>query len=554
VPPADYRKIGVHPVVLVAGVAPGAYYWYSYRNVLGERVARARGGLDSQLKRPQSLKLGVSAQTLPIVIGYGTNLIATPFIVASLGVTNFGLWALTGAIAQYGVLLDLGVSRAIMRYVALYHTQEEVHKERAVIGGCVMVILGLGCFLICFPLFIPAQLGDLIGTQDARLARTLFIASVAVLITGVLGSLFSSASIGRGRMVAGNIGVALQRAGVVVGGVIAILIDPMLGSFAVGSAAGGAIGLIVVLLAILADEHEIRIGRPRAIIMADVISFGLKGQLMGVAEIAIFQSGKLLAGIIIGPAAAGTYELGSRLALGARAVGTGANIVLSAHLTRGYASNGPAGILRDYARLVQRNATLCSFPLLFLTATSFSVVPVWLGVNHVDVVWVLIALTLTFTVNVSTSVTAAAAYGLNQFGIVTVIATASAILAVALEVLLAVILGLTGILIGLASAIAISTLLAVIVIHRRNSIPLADFFDPSIGPVLVGVVSVVLAMPVGIFCFPADRAAAIVPFLCSASIFCVVYTTVSWRLGYLPAIRGITGFRTRRAGVPGTDE
>ena len=407
---------------------------------------------------------------------------------------------------------------------------------------------------MCFPLLIPAQLGHLIGARDTNLARTLFISSIVVLITGVLGGMFSGASIGRGRMVAGNIGVAVQRAGVVVGGVIAILINPTLGCFAVGSAVGGAIGLILVLLAILVDEHEIRIGRPRAMIMADLISFGLKGQVMSVAEIAIFQSGKLLAGIIIGPAAAGAYELGSRLALGARAVGTGAASILSAHLTRGYALNGAAGIWRDYARLVQRNAAVSNFPLLFLTATSFSVVPAWLGVNHVDVVWVVIALTLAFTVNVSAGVTTAAAFALNQLGIVMVTVIVASILAVVLELPFAFIAGLNGILIGMALMIVISALFGVIVIHRRNGIPLTDFFEPLTGPFIVGGVSTVLATPVGIFCFPTDRASAIVPFLCSAGIFCAVYTTLGWRLGYLPAIKRITGWRTRRVGVFGTDD
>jgi O-antigen/teichoic acid export membrane protein len=506
------------------------------------------------LKRPQSLKLGASAQTLPVVVGYGANLIATPFVLANLGLTNFGLWALTGAIAQYGVLLDLGVSRAIVRYVALYHTQEDEYKERAVIGGCAMVVLVLGCFLMCFPLLIPSQLGHLIGVRDASLARVLFLSSIVVLITGLLGGMFSGASIGRGRMVASNIGVAVQRASVVFGGVIAILINPTLACFAVGSAVGGAVGLILVLLAIFVDEHEIRIGRPRVMIMPDLISFGLKGQLMSVAEIVLFQSGKLLVGVIIGPAAAGAYELGSRLALGARAVGTGAVPVVSAHLTRGYALNGAAGIWRDYARLVRRNAAVSSFPLLFLTATSFSVVPAWLGVNNVDAVWVVIASTLAFTVNVSTGVTTAAAFALNQLGLITVSVIATCILAVALELPLALIAGFNGVLIGMGLTVVIGALFGVIVVHRGNRIPLTDFFEPVTGPLMVGCVSTVLAIPVGIFCFPMDRASAVVPLLCSAGIFCAVYTTLGWRLGYLPTVKGITGLRTRRTGLSVTDD
>lgn len=508
----------------------------------------------SQLKQPQSLKLGASAQTLPILFGYGANLIATPFVVANLGLTNFGLWALTGAIAQYGVLLDFGVSRAITRSVALYHAQEDEYKERAVVGGCVMIVGGLGCFLMAFALLIPSQLGHLIGLRDAGLARILFISSIVVLITGLVGGMFSGASVGRGRMVASNIGIAVQRAGVVTSGVIAILINPTLAWFAVGSAVGGSIGLLLVLLAILVDEHEITIGIPRAVVMRDLISFGLKGQGIAVSEMVLFQSAKVLAGVIIGPAAAGAYELGSRLALGARAIAGSAANVLGAHLTRGYALKGVAEIRRDYARLVQRNAAVSNFGLLLLTATSFSVVPAWLGVNHIDVVWVVIVLTLVYTVNTSTAVTLAAAFALNQLGMVTVAALAGSLLAVALELPLGLIAGFHGILIGMALAIVISSLLGMALVHRRNGIPLTDFFEPLTGPFIVGGVSTALAILVGIFCFPTDRASAIVPFLCGAGIFCALYMALGWRLGYLPTIKGITRWRTRPVGISATKD
>jgi O-antigen/teichoic acid export membrane protein len=328
--------------------------------------------------------------------------------------------------------------------------------------------------------------------------------------------------------------------------------NPTLAEFAVGSAIGGAAGLVVVLLAILIDEREIRIGRPRVSVLPDLISFGLKGQALSVCEIFMFQSGKLLAGIVIGPAAAGAYELGSRLALGARAFGTSASAVLSAHLTRGYALKGVAEIRRDYARLVQRNAAVSNFALLFLTATSFSVVPAWLGVNHVDVVWVVIALTMAYTVNVATGVATAVASALNQLGALMVAALVGSVLAVVFALPLAYFAGLTGILIGMALAIVISALILVIMVHRTSGIPLTDFFAPITGPFVVGGVSTALAMPVGIFCFPTDRASAIVPFLCSAGIFCLVYMMLGWRLGYLPTVKSI---RVRRpAEVLSTDD
>jgi O-antigen/teichoic acid export membrane protein len=498
-----------------------------------------------QLKPAQSLKLGAAAQTLPVIVGYGAHLIATPFIILSLGLTNFGLWALTGAIAQYAALLDLGVSRAITRFVAVYHTTGDEGRERAVVGGSVMIIVALGSTLLAIALLIPAQLGGFIGVHDINLSRVLFCSSVVVFVTGVLATMFKGASIGRGRMVAGNIGLSLQRASVAIGGVVALLVKPTLSYFALGSAVGGAIGLAIVLLAVLVDEREIKIGLPKTSVMADLISFGMKGQAASVAEIVLLQSGKILAGIIVSPAAAGIFELGSRLALGCRAFGTSTSSIVTAHMARGFAVNGPAEIQKDYARLVQRNATVSIFPMLFLMATSFSIVPAWLGTKPQDVVSVLIALSVAYSVNVAVGIPIAATYALNRLGVVVVIAIGGSILVLALAVPLAYIAGLFGILIGLVLAIVISSLTGVVAIHRTLRIPLRDFFYPVIGPFLVGCVSVALSMPIGICILPADRGSAIIPFLASAAIYSSVYIALSWKLSYLPNFNLPLSWRAR---------
>ncbi|MCV7177494.1 lipopolysaccharide biosynthesis protein [Mycolicibacterium sphagni] len=506
------------------------------------------------MNRVQSLKLGAIAQMLPIVAGYGSNFVATPFVVERLGLTNFGLWAVTGAIAQYGALLDLGVSRAIMRYVALYHMQGDRQKERAVVGGSVMIILSIGCVVSLFPLFIPAQLGNLIGEHNVALARILFFAAIILLVTGLLSQMFTAASIGRGRTVAANIGLSIQRIAAVAGGVVALAVTPSLETFAIGSAAGGAIGLVVLLLSILVDEREIRIGRPRREVFPDLIAFGLKGQAMSLCEMVLFQSGKIIAGIVIGPAAAGAYELGSRLALGARAFGTATSGVLSAHLTRAYASEGPDEIWRDYPRLVKRNAAVSNFALFFLVATSFSIVPLWLGSNSSDVIAVLISLAVVYTINVSAGVTTAAAFALNQLGTVMVGAVTIAVLAIGLAIPLAIVLGLPGILVGMVIAVTLGTLIAVVLIHRKSGIPLRALFAPIAGPFVVGTLSTLLAAPIGIILAPADRTSAVLPFLCSSAIFCALYMGLGWRFDYLP---NLPRLRVRRAqsakAVPGSD-
>jgi hypothetical protein len=189
--------------------------------------------------------------------------------------------------------------------------------------------------------------------------------------------------------------------------------------------------------------------------------------------------------------------------------------------------------------MVQTFTVVSNFVLLLVTATSFSLVPLWLGVNHVNVVGVVIVLSLTYVLNVSTGVTTAAALALNQIGTIAVAQLVGAFLGVALAIPLAHLAGIPGILIGVVLATVSTAVITLILVHRGIGIPLTDFLKPVTGPFVVGGLSTALAMAVGIIYLPTDRASAIGPFICSAAIFCAVYAGLGWRFGYLPSVKGI---------------
>lgn len=498
------------------------------------------------MKAHHSLKLGAVAQVLPIVFGYGAIFIATPFVVTRLGLSDFGLWALTGVVAQYGVLLDFGISRGVVRFVTVYHTKNDAGSARAVVGVSVVVISIVGILLLFATLLFARQLGSLLGIGDAEIARILFVASVLILVTGMLGVVFSGASIGRGRVVAASLGLAIQRASVVFGGVVALLITPTLGSFAYGSAIGGLAGLFFVLAAIYLDEREFGWGSPRISTARELLGFGLKGQALSICDIVMNTSGKLILGLAIGPAAAGAYELGSRLALGARSFGASTATVLTAHLTREHMSNNGENPHQNYRRLVQRNAATGIFALFLLISISFSLVPAWLGAPNDEVVLVSIALAFSFALSISTGVTTATSIAVNRLGMLAVSAVAVTAVTVVLQVVLVRTLGLIGVLIGITVGSIAGVVIGVVVAHRLNRIPLADFFRPVAGPLALGVASGAIGLVLGSFWNPVGRTSSVLPLLVSASVYFSIYLTIGWALGYLPAVPVLSKGSRRR--------
>ena len=291
----------------------------------------------------QSLTVGASAQVLPLIAGYGLNLVATPYVVSQLGLHDFGVWAMTGAIAQYAALLDLGVSRAVNRYVALFHARGDADSDRAVVGICVSVILGLGAVFGTFAMLWPAVPETVLRTGDPAFTRYLLLCSVVILTSGLSARVLAGASFGRGRQVPANIGLAVLGISQVSGGVLALTLAPNLHSFALGTTIGAVIGLCAVLGAIVIDEGRLTIGRATCGQVREISAFGMKTKALGAADRAL-PSGELVAGIVIGPAAAGAYELGIRLVQGVQAFGSAASVAITTHLTRAYATGGLAAI------------------------------------------------------------------------------------------------------------------------------------------------------------------------------------------------------------------
>lgn len=488
--------------------------------------------------KSQSLKLGAAAQTLPIVFGYGATFLATPFMVSQLGLANFGLWALTGAIAQYGTLLDFGISRGIVRFVANYHSRSDDVNEKAVVGAGITTVTFVGLSLVFLAVLLPRQLGSLIGLDDLSLSRALFSASATILATGMVGLAFAGASIGRGRAVAANIGLACQRLSVVTGGVIALLIAPELALFAYGSAIGGLTGLLFTVLAITLDEREIRIGKPSLEVFRELFAFGLKGQILLICDLIFSNAGKIILGVTLGPAAAGAYELGSRLAFGARAIGTSTSTVLIAHLSRSYASRGIAAVRDDYCRLVQKNAAVGNFTLFLLAAISIGLVPAWLGFENTEVVLVTVVLALSYTTNVLTGVAAASTAAINRLGGLAITAVISTVLTLVVQSVLVQSLGFAGVLAGTVIGSLVGPLAGIIIIHRNIKIPLRWFFKASAGPTVLGILSAVIAMCASLYPpTPHDRSSAIPSVMLGAFVFFALYLPIGWRRGYFPNLR-----------------
>ncbi len=473
---------------------------------------------------------------LPIVAGYSVQIVCTPYVVARLGLHDFGVWAVTGAIVQYGALLDLGAARATVRYVALFHTKGDVKGQGSVLTMCFGMLLAIWAILSGAAILAAEPMTRVLGLDDPSLTRCLFLSSISILILGILGWVLTAASIGIGRVVPTTVGLAILSVLQASGGVAALALDPTLRAFAYGSVAGSVLGCAVVLVIKLAGERRIPFAMPTPAFIREYFGYALTSQVAAAADTLVLQSGKIIAGLMIGPSAAGVYELANRLAMGAQVLGSASASTLTPHLTQSYITGGMDGVLRQYEHLTRRNTSVALIFPFAMAATAVSAITVWLGHDRQQVTIVLLALLAGIAVNLSTAICSCTLSAIGRPAVIAQVSVVTGIIQTIAAVAATYFWGFTGLAAALAICVPAAKFLGLRYAHVKLDIPLKLYTRGVVGPFTAAAVAAAAALPFNFIAETDDRRSALLPFCAAACVFFTTYLLISWKRGYLPEL------------------
>jgi O-antigen/teichoic acid export membrane protein len=110
----------------------------------------------------------------------------TPFILHRVGPGNYGLWILVMSLVGYGTFLDLGVSSAVTRYVAVYRRQGDSEQMQGVVSAGLVVFLIGGLLVLIASLalapFLPGFF-EIAKSQDPSANWLVVFAGLAVAVS-----------------------------------------------------------------------------------------------------------------------------------------------------------------------------------------------------------------------------------------------------------------------------------------------------------------------------------------------------------------------------------
>jgi O-antigen/teichoic acid export membrane protein len=263
---------------------------------------------------------GAGARIAMMLIGFGL----TPFIIHALGLQQFGMWAVVGAIAGYLGLLDFGLGGVFVKFLSEYIEQAQPARARQVLTFG-MIFYALFGAVLAVPIAFAAphivRLFKMPADQYAGAAHVFYALFGLLVLTMVLG-LPGAALVAMQRLdlVSRNnfIGYLAYAAGTV------LLVR-------LGYGIWGVIGGQAIQIAVSCGLHWLtarRIFGPmlhhplkieRAIVRR-MLAFGGWTQMTAILNIVSLDVGRFISAGLISVASVSYYELGSKIAFFSRSM------------------------------------------------------------------------------------------------------------------------------------------------------------------------------------------------------------------------------------------
>lgn len=475
------------------------------------------------------------AQSGSLGLGFLFSFLLAPLMISRLGLDQFGVWAVTGALAAYAGLLDLGIGRSLIRFIATFDAEDNPRRVAECVGLGLLAVTLVGIVAALVVAALAPLLSDALGVFDSADMRTIALCSVAIWSFNGYQTVFNAVGLGKQQMIPPNIATSIGFTINFAFSVTALLLSTDLVVYAAANAVAGVLAVIpaFVLMRRLAPRPYWH--RPSRPLVREVLGYSVKDQVGWIADLVNFETDKLVIAAVVGVRATAIYEIASRVVMGVRSA---ALMTISAMVPAAAARIVAEGheVIGSMFRHYTLRSCGIAFPLFALTsAVAPFLLVAWLGEAPGDSALLVPLLTLAFAFNISTGVGSTIALGAGHPGVVSVNAVLVAALNIILTVALAPLFDVWGVVAGTFLAMTLGSLLFIHRFIRLFGLAWRDFFDAVLP---TGGLALALALPVGALAIavgaPSGRLPAVILLAVSVPAYALPYWYLATRFDFLP--------------------
>jgi O-antigen/teichoic acid export membrane protein len=488
------------------------------------------------------------AQSSSLMVGFLFSFLLAPLMISRLGLETFGVWAVTGAVATYAGLLDLGVGRSLIRFVAVFDADGREEKISQCVGLGLLAVTVVAVVALAFVAAAAPILSDKLGVLGTEQMRVVAMAAVAIWSFNGYGAVLDSVGLGKQQMIPPNVAATIGLTVNFVFSVIALLASTSLVVYALANVAAAILAIVPSFFAMRYLWRRPYWALPSRELVREVLGFSVKDQVGWLADLVNFQTDKIVIALAVDVRAAAIYEIASRIVMGVR---SGAILTVSAMVPTAAAkivSEGREVVGSMYRRYTLRSCSI-AFPLFMLAAvTAPFLLVAWLGRAPGDSELLVPFLTFAYMFNISTGVGSTIALGAGHPGMVSLNAVLIAALNVVLTIALAPLFGVWGVVGGTFLALTIGSLRFTERFLRLFDLSARDFLG---GVVPTAVLAIGLAIPPALLAIlvgtPSSRLSAVLLLAIAAPLYVLPYWLLATRYGYLPAKLRFPRMRARES-------
>jgi O-antigen/teichoic acid export membrane protein len=477
-----------------------------------------------------------AAQSANLLTAYLFSLLLAPLMLSRLGLVNFGVWAVTGALATYMGLADFGITRSLARFVALYDVEGDRRAIAECIGLGLLAITGVTALAVLAALLTPPLFAGSLHAIGIGQLRLVLLCSVAIFSFTSYRRVLNAVEIGLRRMVPPNIANVFTNVVNFGFSIAALLVHPTLVAYGAANAASYLLGVGAAIASVRHVWGSVPVAWPSRTRAREIAGFGIKAQVLGLADIVNLQTDKLILAFAVGVRATAAYEIAARVVVAFRSIGILTISAMIPTFAAHIAQHGRQTLPRLYRRYTGMTVAL-AFPVSALACvTAPLLLKAWLGEVPERAAAVVVLLTLAYLSNLTCEVGMNIATGDGRPGLVASNSILAAGLNVVLTVALAPLLGFWGVLVGTAVALSLGSALFVLRFHRAYGLPLADYVRAVARPAMLSLgLGAVLALWRPIFGWQnLSRLDAGLAVLLIGAAYCAVYWPLASHLKMLP--------------------
>ncbi|MCR9227823.1 MAG: oligosaccharide flippase family protein [Flavobacteriaceae bacterium] len=150
------------------------------------------------------IKKGAALNYVSILLTNLIGLILTPYIISSLGDSEYGIYTTVGALIGTFSVLDFGLNNTIIRFVAKYQAEKKTEEEENFLAitmilyliiSSIVLLVGFGIYFNLDHYFSEMNL------EEIKLAKTIFLILIFNIAIGLPGGAFTGISLGYERFI-----------------------------------------------------------------------------------------------------------------------------------------------------------------------------------------------------------------------------------------------------------------------------------------------------------------------------------------------------------------